>query len=126
MSHTHIMVLATVLKAHNIKQSRTTSIGVYQHSLAFYSRDPPGVGVSRSRSLIRGPCLRIIITATPPPHQSAGGLGRGGTQPGQSLPLLSAKMGALARERENSAIVLICSLMETFKCHWCLEPNVIL
>lgn len=27
---------------------------------------------------------------------------------------------------EDSANVLIRSLMETFKCHWCLEPNVIL
>lgn len=34
--------------------------------------------------------------------------------------------GCLGTTGENSAIVLIQSLMETFKCHWCLEPNVIL
>lgn len=34
--------------------------------------------------------------------------------------------GRLGSTGENSAIVLVQSLMKTFKCHWCLEPNVIL
>lgn len=34
--------------------------------------------------------------------------------------------GRLGSTGEKSATVLIRSLVETFKSHWCLEPNVIL
>lgn len=74
--------------------------------------------------MIRGFCL--IITAIATHHQSPGSLGKGGTQPGQNLPPSAGRWVPRQQRGEHSATVLIRSLMETFKCHWCLEPNVIL